>query len=351
MNAPVTSTALVPAVHPDRRTYIGGSDIAAVMGLSPWRTPLELYLEKIADAPPTISEEKRRFFARRKRQEPVVAEMLHDTYGIEVTRLSMDGNPNRYIDPSHPFLAAEIDFEFGMSDAARAAFPERADWAAVPDGTLLNGEIKTVHPFMAKHWGEQGSEEVPVYYAAQTMFGLGVTRRPAALIAALFGIDNLVGFPVMSDGETIGGMRGKAVAFWNNHVLARVPPEPYNMDDMMILFAKANGRPVEADETLLAKLTELKNVRGSLAAYKRDEEQLVFEIADAIRIQWGLPVELEGQKIDNAIIRAGGIELASWKSQSRTTIDSKRLQAERPEIAREYSNTSHFRVLRFKKGA
>ena len=35
----------------NRRTYLGGSDTAAILGLSPWKSPLELYLEKIGEAP------------------------------------------------------------------------------------------------------------------------------------------------------------------------------------------------------------------------------------------------------------------------------------------------------------
>src|SRR3990167_8511669 len=153
----------------DRRTYLGGSDIAAVMGLSPWKTPLQLYEEKIAETVEAISDEKRRFFARRKRQEPVIAEMLADEYNIEVTRLSLDEHPNRYTDAEYPWMAAEIDFECLMTPAVRAHFEAREDFSAIPDGAPLNGEIKTVHPFAANQWGEQGSEDVPIHYSAQVM--------------------------------------------------------------------------------------------------------------------------------------------------------------------------------------
>jgi putative phage-type endonuclease len=33
-----------------RRTGIGGSDIAAILGLSPWRTPLDVYRDKVDGA-------------------------------------------------------------------------------------------------------------------------------------------------------------------------------------------------------------------------------------------------------------------------------------------------------------
>lgn len=333
----------------DRRTYIGGSDIAAIMGLSPWMTPLQCYERKVNPEPEVLTPEKKKFFARRKRQEPVIAEMLFDTYGIEVTRLSMDDDQNRYIDGRHPFLAAEIDFEFRMSEAIRIAFPDRPQVCAIPDGTLCNGEIKTVHPFKAKEWGEEGSEDVPIHYAAQVMHGLGITRtRPMALVAALFGIDNLVCFPVIADGVTIAAVREKAMLFWTQHVLARVPPDPINMDDMMRLLSRVNGRPVEADPATLEALSNLRDIRASMGAMEKEKKELEFLIADFVRRQWGLTSDTPVENIDNAIITAEGAPFATWKKQSRTTIDSKRLQADKPELAAEYSNTTWFRSLRFK---
>jgi putative phage-type endonuclease len=347
MNAPALPVAIGTM---DRRTYIGGSDIAAIMGLSPWKTPLQLYEEKVAtEPPPPIDEEKRRFFARRKRQEPVVAEMLYDTYGIEVTRLSLDDNPNRYIDGEHPFMAAEIDFEFLMTDIVRDAFFDRPDFGAIPNGTLLNGEIKTVHPFKAQEWGEEGSESVPVHYAAQSLYGLGITHRPATLVAALFGLDSLVLFPLMADAETIAGMRQKAVTFWVQHVLAKIAPDPINMEDMMRLFARVNGKPVEADEGTIQMLDDLRRIRSSIAAMADEKEELEFKVADFVRRQWGVAPDLDAQAIDNAIITLGGAPYATWKKQSRSSIDSKRLRADEPIIAANYTQTSFFRSIRFPK--
>lgn len=40
-----------PHNHPDRRTYLGGIDCAAILGLSPWKTPLDVYESKIAEGP------------------------------------------------------------------------------------------------------------------------------------------------------------------------------------------------------------------------------------------------------------------------------------------------------------
>jgi len=352
MNAPAT------VIAPDRQKFLGGSDVAAIFGVSPWRTPLDLYLDKITPRAeqPVLDPEKQKFFARRKRQEPVIAEMLADEYGIEVTRLSMDENPNRYLDAEHQFLAAEIDFEFLMSQAVREHFHERADFAAIPDGTLLNGEIKAIHPFKASEWGEQGSEEVPIHYAAQVMHGLGVTRRPAALVAALFGLDNLVCFPIMADPQTISAMREKAIAFWTENVVPRVPPAPVSVEDVKRMYAGFNGRPVELSDEAYGALQKLEGLRATAKQLEFDRAELEWTIARSVAFSWGLEIIPDDKNRplvpaeQNAVLMYGGAQAGSWNRQRGTYLDQKRLAAERPEIITGYTVEHRYRVFRAKKG-
>lgn len=336
----------------DRSKFLGGSDIAAIYGVSPWKTPLDLYFDKVSPRAEDLNEDRRKFFARRKRQEPVIAEMLADEYGVIVTRLSMDDNPNRYQDQEYPFLAAEIDFEFEMSTSVRAAFPEREDFSAIADGTICNGEIKTVHPFKAAEWGEQGSEDVPIHYAAQIMHGLGVTRRPAALCAALFGLDNLICFPIMPDHETIAAMRAKAVDFWINHVQAGIPPEPVNYDDVIKLYAATKGRPAEVGPDIREALNEIDALRAQAKKIEEGIKHYQQEIAFAVHRAWGLPEdEAVGADIkDSAVLTCEGRPIATWGRQRGTYLDQKRLKTEQPEIINKYTVEHFYRVLRLKKG-
>jgi putative phage-type endonuclease len=341
----------------DRQKFLGGSDVAAIFGVSPWRTPLDLYLDKIRPrGEEALDPEKKKFFARRKRQEPVVAEMLADEYGVEVTRLSLDDNPNRYQDEEHPFLAAEIDFEFFMTPAVREHFPDRPDFAAIPDGTLVNGEIKTVHPFKASEWGEEGSEEVPIHYACQAMQGLGITKRPAVLVAALFGLDTLVCFPVMRDEETIRAMRTKAVNFWTHNVLNRIPPDPVNIDDVKRMYAGMKGRPVILSDEAHTALVNLDILRGKEKQFEIDKAELEWQIARCVAFNWGIEVIPDDKEKpfisseENAVLMYGGRQAGSWNRQRGSFLDQKRLALEKPEIVAAYKVEHKFRVMRIKKG-
>jgi predicted phage-related endonuclease len=330
----------------DRRTYIGGSSIAAVVNLDPRRTALDLWFSMTASEPPLPPDPKlAKFFKRRARQEPVIAEMLADDFGVEVTRLSY-GNPNRYSDPDYAFMAAEIDFEFRMTDRVREHFPDRADFLAVPDGAVCNGEIKTHYFWLGSKYGEEGSEDVPIEYAAQSLWGLGITRRPACLVAALFGVDQLSCYPIVADEGTIAWLRQEAIKFWNENVLARVAPEPVNLDDILNLYRRYTGRPVELDEATAGITEDIFRLNEQKRVLDEGLEDKKFRLFDYVRKAWGIPAdptaELPG---DNAILLYEGRPFAVWRRQNGTSLDQKRLRADHPEIVKEYDRRTTFRVL------
>ncbi len=351
-------TALVTVEH-DRQKFLGGSDVAAIFGVSPWKTTYQLWLDKTQPRSPTPdqNEARQKFFRRRKRQEPVVAEMLKEDYGIDVTRLSMDDNPNRYRDPVYPFMAAEVDFEFRMNEAIRRCFPARPEFAAIPDGTLCNGEIKTVHPFMAHEWGEQGTEDVPVHYEAQVVHGLGVAPgdRPAAIVAALIGIDILLAFPVMRNDVLIKAMREKAAHFWNFHVMGNVPPDPVNIDDVVRMYKHFNGKPVDLSPEAYDALQKLELIRSQAKQCELDQAEAEWRIARCVSVQWGvmLPMQAKPEErpdlptvTENALLLMDGREVGSWNRQRGASLDQKRLKIEQPDIVRDFTRSYAYRVFR-----
>lgn len=334
----------------DRTQYIGGSDIAAILGLSKWRTPLELYFDKTNPAwranKLEDDERRARILKRGKKLEPVVVEMLEEEHGIEVTRLSTDEMPNRYVDGQFPWMAAEIDFEFKVTQQLVDAMPEGfIDPALV--GTIQNGEIKTVYPLAAHLWGEEFTEDVPIDYAAQSMHGLGVTGRDICLYGVLFGADNLTLYIIRRDEETIAGIRQKVVAFRENHLLAGVEPDPLNMADMKYLLAKFNGIPVELDPETKSKFDRFNAIGPRVTALTDEKERLMFEICDEIRKAWGKP-DIAAVE-DDAQLTFDGQVIGSWKKQRGTFLDQKRLARENPDLSKSLTVEHWYRVLRAKK--
>ena len=223
----------------DRTAFIGGSDVSAILGVSPWKSPFQLYQEKIGAFCEEATKAKQKLFDRGHRWEPVVVEMLVDELLDRGHDVQIIDRNARYQDPEFPFLACELDLELLI------------------DGEEHNAEIKTVSPFAAKAWGEQDTDEIPLYYAAQVMHGLMVKPRKRAIVAALIGVDDLRLHQIERDEETIAAIRAKEVEFWRR-VQERDAPEPTTADDVKWLYARDGGIVMEADEELVRLCEEIR---------------------------------------------------------------------------------------------
>lgn len=319
----------------DRTTYIGGSDSAAIICMSDWGTPLSAYMDKIGEGEPP-SEEKLKFFEGRKEAEPFVLKRLVRERGVNIVAVN-----HRYRHPLHNFIAAEIDFEFEVTPEVIESCP------GIPAelvGTIQNGEIKTSHFFAGAKFGDEGTDEIPIQYCAQSMHGLMVTDRKICLYAVMTGFDQFATYVLHRDQETIDGLLQKEVNFWNEHVLKRVPPEPIDNDDLMILFKKHNGLPVELDERTATMHAKLKELRAEAKLNEENQDEIKFQIGLFVARQWGLTAPEAAE--DNAILQFNGEKIGSWNKQARSGINAKALAKAQPKIAAEFQKTSYFRVIR-----
>ncbi|HET7663863.1 MAG TPA: YqaJ viral recombinase family protein [Rhodanobacteraceae bacterium] len=293
---------LAPSPH-DRR-YIGGGNIAGILGVSPYKTPLQEYLTIVGEAEPPDAD-RLRFYARRKALEPFAVELfLAEVKGREVGRVN-----HRYVDPEYAFIKAEIDAETDSEE---------------------NIEIKSVHPLAAKDWGPAGGDEIPVYVTAQAMHGLMVTGRRVCYPVAMIGFDDFRMYRVERDDETIAAMREREVAFWREHVECLQPPEPTTSEDVQRLFDHDNGEPIEATPEILDLLDEYRQAK---AAAKHADA-----LAERIKVFMGPATTLT----------ADGAPLMTWKTQTAHRFDQKAFAAAEPALFEQFKHASTSRVLRLK---
>ena len=176
---------------------------------------------------------------------------------------------------------------------------------------------------------------------------MGIRKSQRVIVGALFGADNMLPFVVERDNDTIWAMREKCVAFWNNHVLTGLPPDPVNMADMMLLLSRRKGTPVDLSPEVAERVYEIQHIRNEVKMLGEQKEACEWDLFDFVRKAWNLAPEVESLK-DDAILRFNGNEIATWKSQTSNRIDSTRLKKEQPSIAELYSKESISRVLRMK---
>ena len=305
-----------------RKRYIGGSDAAAIMGLSPWSTPVELWMEKTGRSVKALPDAAReRVFARGKKLEPIIIDMVVDKLRGQGHEVELVAKNQRYTDPEFPFMSCEIDMELRI------------------DGELVNGDAKSVHGFARRKWGAEDTEDIPIEYAAQFMHGLMVTpgNRQRCLVAALIGLDDVAIYWLHRDEETIAAMRAKEVEFWQDCVLGGVMPDPMVFNDIKVLFPSDNGQAIEATADIADKVKQLAEIKARIKTWEASEEELKFEVSEFIS--------------PNARLTFNGKELASWKGQDDTRLDTALFKASHPALFTEFSRTKVIRVLRLKKAS
>jgi putative phage-type endonuclease len=302
MNAPIAVGQL------DRQTYIGSSDTAAILGISPWKTPLDVYLDKVQPRVEITDPDKLRVLNRGKRMEPYVIDLLAEETGLEIVRRG-----ERYIDTEYNFLAAEIDAEAASGE---------------------NIEIKTVSPFKAKEWGEQQSDEIPVHYAAQAMHALMITGRALCVFGVLIGADDFRIYRIERDDVTIAAIRAKEIAFWKR-VQDRNPPDPSTVSDVFRLFGTHDsGTAIAANEAIQADVLALK----SLKADAKSLEGLIAMREDRIKLYMG----------DAAILTMNGTPSITWKEQQSKRFDQAAFKADHPDLFEKFTKVAANRVFRIR---
>jgi putative phage-type endonuclease len=322
MNDIVTAERLV------RSEYLGSSDAAAILGISKWKTPLDVWRAKVAPASADDADQDRAKILRRGQLlEPVIRTMAVEDHDLEILSAN-----TRVVDEDHDFLRAEIDFV-----------------TLDPDGSVVNNEAKSVSPFAAGEWGEEGTDEIPLQYHAQIQFALMVSGAPVERcdVWALFGTDNLLRYVVQRDEETIAAMRDRCVQFWHDHVIARVPPAPVTLDDVEFLMRGRRGKPLLANPEHMDWVAELRELKHKIKGAEARVEELRLAITTALLegADGGLGEDDGAALIDPYTDKP----LLTWKPQRAERVDIKALRASAPEIAAQYTTTSTSRVLRLAK--
>lgn len=293
---------LTPEQITARKAGIGGSDVAAILGLSPWRTPLDVFLDKIGQGQPVAESAPMRWGSL---LEPVIIDEFERETGMQVTR-----NLPMFQHAEHGFMLANID--------------------GATDGGIV--ECKTARS--DKDWGDPGSAEIPVYYQTQVAHYLAVTGARLAYVPVLIGASDFRIYHIERDDSFVADLIEAERAFWLGNVLAGVAPDPVNSADALKLWARDNGTTIEADADLVAKIATLKALKDEA----KEIEERIDAIDGAVRIAFG----------EAATLTRDGQVLATYKAQTARRLDTKAIEAAHPEIVAQFRKESTSRVLRLK---
>lgn len=293
-----------------RRKGIGASEAGAILGVDKYRTPLDIYLQK-------INPESQQYY---EQSEPAywgnaLEKIILEEY-IKRTKANVFYDLETSFSKAHPFMLCHLD---GLTD----------------DGQCIV-ECKTASAYVASEWGDEGTDEIPDSYKIQVHHQMIVTGIYWADVPVLLGGNKFRIYTVQYDPELAKIIINKEKDFWNNHVLKEIPPEPITMSDIDTLFAIDDGSTTIADKIALDAYYERKALDIDIKLLNEAKEQANMAIKGAM---------------GNASILTDefGKPLATWKNQTTKLLNQKALKNEAPDLYDSFTTETESRVLRIKK--
>jgi len=240
-----------------RKQGIGSSDAAAAVGLNPYKSQLELWLEKTGrdtSLPKLDPQDEDSPAYWGNILEPIVARHYTRRSGHRVRRINA---VLQHPDPKRAWMLANIDREV----------------IGAPEVQIL--ECKTAGINGARLW----KEGVPEYVQLQVMHQLAVTGKQAADVAVLLGGQHLEVHRIERDDSMIARLIDLEQLFWDYVVSDTPPPADGTVSAdaaLRCLYPEDNGQTLDFSQhtELASTYLELKSVRQRIAQQETREAQL-----------------------------------------------------------------------------
>jgi putative phage-type endonuclease len=300
----------------NRNQMIGGSDIAAILGMSRWKTPLKLWAEKTDRLPaPDLSNVEAVELGTDL--EEFVAKKFTQKTGKAVRR-----SPKYYQHPNYPYMVAHVD--------------------RLVTGTDELLECKTCSAFKKDEWE---NDEIPQEYILQVMWYLGITGRKVGHIAVLIGGQSFKYKQIEFDQELFDTMVEAAKDFWQK-VQDEVPPEVMPNDDdtlkdmyqthteAMVELFPTDDESAQATSAIEEKIAYLQEIKGHIKSFQDEQKAIETSLKDIIQ-------GFAGIKTPRYVV--------TWKSQSKTNFNTKAFKEAHKDLFEEYAKETSYRVMRITK--
>jgi len=304
-----------------RRKGIGGSDVAAMLGLSQYNTPYTLWLDKTGRDSGDSDISEPAYWGNTL--EDIVAQEFAKRSGNKIQRV------NQLLVGEQPWMLANIDRAVVNREISGRVY--------LKDGRLTTDQIlecKTANGFLAKLWGDT-EESVPDYYLTQCQWYLGITQAEICHMAVLIGGQSFRMYRIQRDDELIDMLQSEARTFWNDYVLADQPPDPTTLSDCAHRWAAhTDGQVHEADDDMAVLISEYKALGEAIKEAESNRDEMKLQIVKTMQ--------------EAEVIMHGGKKLLTYKTQEANRFDTKSFRAEHPDLADQFTKTSTSRVLRLK---
>jgi len=284
---------------------VSASAVAAIYGLHPF-VPMDNYAAELLSDTPPVPVAPNAAMERGNRLEPFVMEWAADKLGVP------------YITPDEMFVAES-------KGGARMVATLDGFYETGDDRAVL--EIKTT----TRAW----DGELPDYWRIQ-----GIQQAICADVTevtwAVFDPSMQLHLHVQTITPAEQAEHISAVEKWLNAIDLGMTPAgvKWSYETVSTRYPKAEPKTVELEVQAIDIITQLKHVKSELKSYQEMEDKLKAELCELIG------------EADTATVN--GTVVATWKGQTRDSLDIKAFKAARPDVAKEFSKQVTTRTLLLK---
>lgn len=285
-----------------RNDGVGGSEVSAIMGISKYRSPVEVWMEKRGlKEPQDLSDKEAVEWGNR------LESIIRDKFSEGHPELGVHESPHTFVDRGRPWAHANLD---GM------AVDESGNWGVV--------EIKTVGKNREDDW----ADGVPDYYLTQVTHYLSVTGWTYAWVAALIGGQHYVEFRVERDEDDIKAVNDAVDTFWKDCVIGGALPQIVGTQteagallDVFGVESTEYAAPedIRHFDNLVSEYTEAKRCERVYADHAK-------RIANEIRAAIG---SNKGAQSD--------VYKVTWVKSYASRFDKRRFAQENPDLVEKYT--------------
>lgn len=297
---------------------IGGSDVGAICGVSPFSSAKKIYFSKTGQYEDAIKpgedSNDRMHFGHVL--EPIVA----DEYALRTGSKLVDIK----------CTLQHKDFPWALANVDRLIMNE--------DGTIAGIlECKTTSEYMNDEWD---SGEILLSYMYQLNWYLWILGLERGAFACLVGGNKFYYYDVYRDDDLLNNVIiPKAKDFWFNNVLKLVEPECQDVDDELVktLYADCiKDSTIDLMEEIEDGLVEtIVDCKAKIKLLEKTQKEAENRIKDRMK--------------ENEIANTLNYRV-KWSPQSQCRVDTDLLKAKFPEIYDQVKKTISFRVMRISGG-
>lgn len=287
-----------------RKEGIGGSDVASILGISPYKSSVSVYLDKTSDELETYTLDNYKM---------ELGEKLEDFVAKEFTLRT-----NKKVRNVNGILKNE-KYPYSIANIDKAVVGERAFLECVVTNSFNKKKYKS---------------EVPPHIKAQCYHYMAITGATHCYVAILVGNEELIIHTLNRDEDAIDHIMKIEKDFWDTYVLGNNIPLPDGSDDYSKFISGIYEDSIDEvlvifeKEEVMSKYDEIKSKMKELDKEKKSMEQF-------FKSQMG-----------NYEVAFIGDRKLSWKRQTKTIFDTKRFKNDYPELYRDYSKESSTRVFK-----